>query len=214
MNRSLTVIFDVGIKLAPAVLILQDGLEFHTLWLLGAERLHLGQSVLPVELPTLLLPIVVGLHLFLLAIIFLNLSYFIDCVLALFLWFFCQLYEFLNFSPDCLILFINSITKPFDFFLDLAIYLVNSLLNRRRALSLLLKLIFDFNSARFRCWLLIIRYEIEILLVNRCLKWRELPASHALVSSRHESFELLLREICWCIWLLLTIIIFVAWLDG
>ena len=85
MNRSLTIVFDIGIELAPAVLILQDSLELHTLGLFGAERLHLGQSVLPMELPTLLLPIVVSLHLFLLAIVFLDLSDLINCVLALFL---------------------------------------------------------------------------------------------------------------------------------
>ena len=85
MNRSLTVVLDIGIELATAVLILQDSLKLHTLGFLGAQRLHLGKSVLPMELPTLLLPIIVSLHLFLLAIIFLNLSDLINCVLALFL---------------------------------------------------------------------------------------------------------------------------------
>ena len=119
------------------------------------------------ELPTLLLPIVVGLHLFLLAIVFLDLSYLINCLLALFLRFFCQLYEFLDFSPHCLILLVDSVTKPFDLLLHLARYLVDSLLNCRRTLSLILELILDLNGARLRSWLLIVWHKVKILLVNR-----------------------------------------------
>ena len=112
VDTSLTVIFDIGFKLAAtaSILILQNSLEPHILRLFGAQRLYLGESVLPVELPTLLFPIIVSLHLFLLPIVFLNLSYLINRVLALFFRFFRQLYEFLNFSPDCLILFVDGVT--------------------------------------------------------------------------------------------------------
>ena len=166
------------------------------------------------ELPTLLLPIVVSLHLFLLTIVFLYLSYLINCILALFFRFFRQLYEFLNFSLHCLILFVDGITKPFDLLLDLPRYLVYSLLNRWRALSLIFQFVFDLNGARLRSWHLIIWNKVEILLINRCIKRGELPACHALISCSHESFELLLRKICWCIRLLLSLIVFVAWLNG
>ena len=78
----MTVVLGVGFSVAT-VLIPQQCLELHARGLLSAERLQLLQSVLPMELPALLLPLVVCLDFLALVISISNATNLLNCVLAI-----------------------------------------------------------------------------------------------------------------------------------
>lgn len=141
----MTVVLDVCSALIPVVVASNDRLERDALRFFIREGLQLGHRVLPVELATLLLPLIVGLHLLLLSVGISKRLDFIESVLALSLRLLRQLNQLFDFCTDRTVL-------PRDHFL----YLVNLTLD---AVADLVDFVFDgllFVNPLVtwpRCWL-------------------------------------------------------------
>ena len=103
------------------VLSTQDSFKPDVLRLFRRERLELIQRILPVELSTLLLPLMIGLHLLLLLVDLAKFSNFIDGLRSLSLGLFSEFNELLNFITDTLIILRHSVLDNLKLLLDRAL---------------------------------------------------------------------------------------------
>ena len=131
----MTVILRVSLSIA-LVLVPQQGLELHITGFLGTEGLDLCQGVLPMELAALLLPLVVGLHLFLLAVVISDFANLVDRLLSLFLRILRYLDQLLDFRSDLFVLILYSIFESsyllLNLILDLALHVIKSIVYSKR----------------------------------------------------------------------------------
>ena len=131
----MTVILRVSLGIA-LVLIPQQGLELHITGFLCTEGLDLCQGVLPMELAALLLPLVVGLHLFLLAVVISDFANLVDRLLSLFLRILSDLDQLLDFRSDLFVLILYSIFESsyllLNLILDLALHVIKSIVYSKR----------------------------------------------------------------------------------
>ena len=123
----MAVVLGVGLGIS-AVATPEDRLELDTRRLLGAKRLQLREGVLPVELATLLLPLVVGLHLFLPLVGVPELADLLEGLLAFILRLLRYLNQLLHLAADCLVLALDHALQLVHFVLHLALNLVHLVL--------------------------------------------------------------------------------------